>query len=259
MGYLRDIVRYRHFWVHLALSGLRARFRRSYLGILWVALQPLLLTLIISSVLNFVFNMTFTEYSIYIFSGIIAWDFLKGCVDFGAACFLTAEGYIRQVRLPMAIYPLKALLYCAIVFTMAFAGFAIYTLLLEPSCFSWYWLYLFPFFAVLVLFGAPLAIISAIINIKFRDFQQFIGLILQIIWYMSPIFLPRNVFDKPMLRDWTAINPIAALMDIFRQPVLDGIPPDLRAYGLMLVWALGLWALSLWMLVRNERKIIFYY
>ncbi len=203
--------------------------------------------------------MTFVEYSIYIFSGLIAWDFLKGCVDFGAASFLTAEGYIRQVRLPMAIYPLKAVLYCLIVFGMAFGGFALYTLLLDPGCFSWHWLYVFPFLVTLVVFGAPLAVISAIVNIKFRDFEQFIGLVLQIVWYISPVFLPREVFDKPLLRDWTAVNPVAALMDLFRQPMLHGITPDRESYGLVFLWALGLWALAVAMLARNERKIIFYY
>ncbi len=259
MRYLKEILHYRHFWVHLAFAHLRARFRRSYLGIFWVALQPLLLTVIISTVLNFVFHMTFAEYSIYIFSGLIAWDFLKGCVDFGAVSYLTAEGYIRQVRLPMAIYPLKAVLYCAIVFSVAFGGLTLYTLLLEPGYFSWHWLYLFPFFVTLVIFGMPLAIISAIINVKFRDFEQFIGLILQVVWYMSPVFLPREVFDKPVLRDWTAVNPIAALMDLLRLPMLQGVSPSWETYGMVLIWALGFWAIAIAMMARNERKIIFYY
>ncbi len=259
MSYLNDILRYRHFWTHLALSDLRARFRRSYLGILWVALQPLLLTIIISAVLNIVFNQPFSVYSVYIFSGLIAWDFVTGCITLGAVSFLTAEGYVRQVRLPMAIYPLRTTLYCCIVFGLSFGGFALYTLALTPEVFSWRWIYILPFMATLLVFGAPLAIISAIINVKFRDFQQFIGLILQIIWYVSPIFLPRAMFDKPLLHDLTAVNPIAALMDILRQPLLDGVDPSLRQYGLALVWAAGLWVLALTMLRRNERKIIFFY
>jgi ABC-type polysaccharide/polyol phosphate export permease len=73
------------------------------------------------------------------------------------------------------------------------------------------------------------------------------------------VFLPRDLFDHPMLRDVTAVNPIAALMDIMRQPLLDGVDPDLRQYGLALTWAAGFWAVALFLLRRNERKIVFYY
>ncbi len=259
MNYLTEIYRYRYFWVHLALSDLRARFRRSYLGVLWVVLQPLLLTLIIATVLKYVFHQDMVTYSVYIFSGLLAWEFISGCVNFGAMSFLSAEGYVKQVRLPMAIYPLKTVLYCTIIFSMAFMGFSLYAFLLQPDIFSWNWLYLIPFLIVLTIFGAPLAMISAIINVKFRDFQQFIGLLLQIVWYTSPVFLPREVFNQPLLRDITAINPIAALLDLLRRPLLDGLAPNFINYALVLVWAAALWILAAWMLNRNERKIVFYY
>ncbi len=259
MQYLHDILRYRYFWTHLALSDLRMRFRRSYLGLLWAVLQPLLLTVIISIAMKMVFQQSFIDYSVYLFSGMIVWDFVTGCVNSGATCFLGAEGYIRQTRLPMAIYPLKTVLYCFIIFILALAGFTAYTALFKPQVFSWQWIYLLPFFGVLIAFAAPLAIISAIINIRFRDYQQFIGLALQILWYLSPILLPRELFDRPELRDWAAINPIVPLMDVFRGPLLNGTVPLLSQYSMLLVWAAGLWVVAISMLVKHERKIIFYY
>lgn len=259
MHYLSEIYRYRYFWVHLALSDLRARFRRSYFGVLWVILQPLLLTLIIATILKYAFHQDMASYSIYIFSGLLAWEFISGCVNAGAMCFLSAEGYVKQVRLPMAIYPLKAALYCLIIFCTAFLGFAAYTFIVQPEVISWYWLYILPFLILLFIFGLPLAIISAVINVKFRDFQQFIGLILQIVWYTSPIFLPREIFNQPLLRDFTAINPIAALMDLLRRPLLDAMAPTISGYALVLVWTIGLWIIAGFMLKNNERRIVFYY
>ena len=257
--YIRLCWRYRHFWVHLAFSDLRARFRRSYLGLLWLTLQPLLLTSMMSVVFIVVLKQPFKDYSVYLFSGLIVWDFITGCFNIGSATFLAAEGYIRQVRLPMIIYPMKALLYCSIVFGFAFSGFIIYCLLVKPSIFSWHWIFLLPFFGVLVLFGAPLTIISAITNIKFRDFQQSITLLLQMLMYASPIMFTRSIFDHPSLRLWTTINPIAALLDLFRDPLINDTVPALLSYAVVLLWATLLWGLASWMLIRNERKIVFYY
>jgi len=257
--YAKRLFRYRHFWAHLALSDLRARFRRSYLGILWLILQPLLLTIIMAAVFVFIFRQTFADYSIYIFSGMIAWNFITGCFLIGAMSFIGAESYVRQVRLPMMGYPLKSVLYCCIVFLLEFCGFVLYALIFKPAIFSWYWVFLIPFCLTLFFFGAPIAIISAIVNIKLRDYQQSIGIGLQMLWYLSPVFIMRSVFDHPGLKGWTAINPIAALMDMLRAPVIEGAVPSLTLYALVIVWALGLWAAALFMLLRNERKIVFYY
>lgn len=258
-SYAHQCWRYRHFWVHLALSDLRARFRRSYLGLLWLTLQPLLLTSIMSIVFIVVLKQSFGDYSIYLFSGLIIWDFITGCFQIGAGSFLAAEGYVRQVRLPMVIYPLKAVLYCSIVFAFALSGFIVYCLLMKHSIFTWHWVYLIPFYACLVIVGAPLAIISAITNIKFRDFQQSITILLQMLMYVSPIMFTRSAFNHPGLREWTAINPVAALLDLFRDPMIDGNAPMLVTYAVVILWASVFWTLAIWMLIRNERKIVFYY
>ena len=257
--YAQKVWYYRHFWIHLALSDLRARFRRSHVGLLWVALQPMLLTIIMSIVLKFVFRQSFEDYSIYVFSGMIVWDVIVSSIMIGASSLVSAEGYVRQVHLPIAIYPMKAILYCSIVFAMAFVGFSLYAMVVKPEIFSWRWIYSVPFFALLAFFCAPLAIISSIINIKFRDFQQFIGLVLQMLWYISPVLVLRPFFDHPGLREWTAINPVAAIMDLFRMPVIDHTDPNLAQIALVLGYALVLWGFAFLMLKRNERKIVFYY
>lgn len=257
--YINSIWRYRHFWVHLALSDLRARFRRSYLGLVWLTLQPLLLTSIMSLVFIVVLKQPFTDYSVYLFSGLIVWDFITGCFQIGAGSFLAAESYVRQVRLPMIIYPMKAVLYCTIVFLFAFSGFAVYAGIIKPAMFTWRWVYIIPFISFMPLVGLPLAIISAITNIKFRDYQQMIGLVLQMLMYASPIMFNREAFEHSALRTWNTINPVAALLDIFRTPLIDGTDPNLSSFAVLMVWMAALWSLAIYALNRNERQIVFYY
>jgi len=258
-SYAGNTLRYRHFWTHLAFSDLRARFRRSRLGILWLALQPLLLTIIMSGVFIFVFSQRFSDYSVYLFSGLIVWEFVTGCFVIGGMSYIAAEGYVRQVRLPMIIYPLKSALYCCIVFMLAFSGFTLYALAVKPQIVSLHWLYILPFFLTLAVFGTPLAILSAIVNIRFRDFQQGITLFLQMLLYVSPVMMLPSVFEHRGLREWNSINPVSALLELFRAPLLEGTAPALSSYLLVLAWALLFWLLALALLARNERKIVFYY
>jgi lipopolysaccharide transport system permease protein len=259
LHYLAEIYRNRHFCVHLAFADLRARFRRSYFGIIWAMLQPLLLTVVMSTVLVFIFQQPFREFSVYVFSGLIAWEFFTGMIVIGSACFISAEGYIKQVRLPNAIYPIKAVIYCMIVFLCAFLGYFLYTLFIAPATITFYWVWVIPFMLMMIVLGMPLAIICAIVNLKYRDFQQFIGIALQMLWYVSPVFILRSVFDNPGLKTWTLINPVTAIMDIFRDPLVNSTLPSLYDYGILGAYSLFFWVVALWMLRREERRIVFYY
>ena len=72
------------------MSDLRARFRRSYLGILWAMLQPLLMTAALSVVL--VFEQSFQEYSVYVYTGFISWEFIAAGFNLGALSLSAQKG-----------------------------------------------------------------------------------------------------------------------------------------------------------------------
>ncbi|MBI1272925.1 MAG: hypothetical protein GC131_02430 [Alphaproteobacteria bacterium] len=249
----------RHFTLHLALAELRARFRRSYIGILWAMLQPLLLTLVIAVVMTAIFKQPFASFSVYVFSGLVLWEYFTNAIMIGAVALVNAEGYIKQVSLPVVIYPVKAMVYCTILFGLGLSGFALYTLAVSPDLFSLYWLYIAPLTLAMLALCTPLAIISAFINLKFRDYQQSIGIALQMLWYLSPVFIMRNIFEHPALATWTAINPIAALCDIMRAPLLEGRAPDARDWMVIGVYAAIFWAAALIVMARERKKVVFYF
>jgi lipopolysaccharide transport system permease protein len=108
--YIRGIWAARYFWVHLALSDLRSRWRRSFFGILWTIIQPLALTLLIAIVFGKIFHTDIADYAPYILSGMIVWDFITASAVGGSLTFVQADAYIKQCRHPLAIYSLRTVL-----------------------------------------------------------------------------------------------------------------------------------------------------
>ena len=106
-------------------------------------------------------------------------------------------------------------------------------------------------------FSLPVIIISSLVNMLFRDYQQAIGVAMQALWYVSPAFIPRHVFDSPGIITWTNMNPAASLLDLFRDPLLYQKLPDFHDIGVVLSWAAGLSVIAVLLLMRYERKIIF--
>lgn len=249
----------RHFWLHLTAADLRARFRRTSLGIVWAMLQPMLMALVIAFVMQHAFHDSFTHSFIYIYLGMIMWEFFTGSINLGADSLIRAEGYIKQVRKPIIIYPFKSVLHGLVIFGCGALGYAILTALFYPHLFGWTWVFLPLFTVLMILFCVPVAIISAVINIMFRDFRQSIHVLVQIMWFASPVLLKRDMYDEGQLALLTAVNPLTALLDLIRDPMLLHAIPSLQDILVVLGWTGGLWLLAGWLLARHERRVVYYF
>lgn len=256
--YLRDIWTSRHFWLHLARAELRARFRRSRLGILWALLQPLLLTSLIAFIFGTIFGHDMREFAPFVFSGILVWGFVCTAVTTGCGSLTGAASYIRQKKLPLAIYPLKSVISAFVVFNVGIVGLGIWVVAIKPGNLGFSWLSLIVSFPILFFLGWPLAVLAGLINTKFRDFQQFIGLILRAVWYMSPVFLKPKLFRDHNLSYLVDYNPVAHILRLIRAPMLEGSFPTLTDYAYALGTVAFVTAIAAYKIRREEPGLIFY-
>ncbi len=220
-------------------------------------LQPMLLALLFSLVLANVFHAPFREQSLYIFSGVVAWDFFSQAIGGGATSLLTVEGFLRQSHIPLIAFHVRQALNNLAITVLGFIGFSIFAAIIDPQVFTVYWLFIPVWLLMVLIFAVPVIVISSIVNLLFRDYQQAIGVMLQALWYVSPAFIPREIFNKPGLAEWTRINPAAAMLDSLRDPLLYHKLPSLDSVANLGIWTLGLSCVAALLLWRYERKIIF--
>jgi lipopolysaccharide transport system permease protein len=258
MKYLRDIWTSRYFWTHLARAEIRARFRNSRLGILWALLQPLLLTLLMAFIFGAVFQVPMAEFAPYVFSGLLVWEFVCGAVMTGCSSFVAASPYICQRRLPLAIYPLKNVLSTCTVFIIGMMGLLLWIAVVKPHNLGLPLLNLVLVLPLYVGIAWALAISAAVINTKYRDFQYVVGLLLQALWYVSPVFLEERLFRSAKVEWLLAYNPVAHLLNLVRAPVLGGTWPTPENYLYTLGLLAAAWAAAVHLIRRQEPQLIFY-
>jgi lipopolysaccharide transport system permease protein len=258
LQYLIGVWSARHFWTHLALADLRARWRRSYLGVSWSILQPLGMTLLIAFVLGRLMKIDVVDYAPYILSGIIFWEFISATTMSGALAFIQNEPYIKQHRHPLAIYTLRVALMNVIVLMLASIGLFGWILVVRPGNISLSWLAL-PF-AVPILFltAWPLATIFAYLTARFRDIPHALGLVLQALWFISPVYFEVRFFREAGLNALVDYNPVYHLLETFRAPLLAGQWPAAENYLVGVATAAVLTALAMLAGWRCERNVIFY-
>jgi lipopolysaccharide transport system permease protein len=258
MDYVQDIWASRYFWIHLTLSDLRSRWRRSFFGMSWCILQPLGMTLLLSFVFGRIFKTDIRAYAPYILSGMIIWEYITGTALNGSLAFVQADAYIKQCRHPLAIYTLRTALTNLIVLSLASITLFGWVFVVFPQNINWSWLELLLAYPVLLLIAWPMATILAYGATRFRDIPYALGLVFQSIWFVSPIYFEEKVFLHGNLKFLIDYNPIFHVLELFRAPLLRGTLPTatnvLFCLGSILV--LGLAALKIGS--KYEGKVIFY-
>lgn len=257
--YLSDLATYRHLCWNLVASDLRSRFRRSYIGILWALIQPLGFSLIIAGVWGGVFKVDdYWAFGIYVMSGMVLWEYFNNIVVISQDSLINAEGYLKQSRVPFFIFQVRTPLSGFVTMLLGFVG-----LLLMMAVFQRFpplglhYLYVPAFFLVFLAFAIPVATIMSIVGTHFRDAKHISGLVMQALFFLSPVMLSRDVLNQPELQFMQYANPMVPLYDLFRAPLLYGEHWHMQSLAVIGIWIAAAWAVSFFVQARAGRKLIY--
>ncbi|WMJ08364.1 ABC transporter permease [Nitrosomonas sp. sh817] len=229
-----------------------ARYRGSFLGILWSFINPILMLAIYTFVFGVVFkvrldpqNNDFYEdkftFALLLFTGLILFNLFSECLSRAPGLILANVNYVKKVIFPLEILPLvalgSALFHAGISFLVLISFLLIInhplhlTMLLLP-------IIVLPF--VLLTLGLSWMLTS--IGVFVRDIGQFIGLLLTMLLFLSPIFYPASALPES-IRDYLFLNPLTFIIEQARSVILYGQMPDWM--GLIVYYALA--AFIAWM------------
>ncbi len=258
-GYVSEIWRLRYFWTALVRNDLRSRYRRSIIGIGWSLLHPIAMTVVLCAVLCPLFRQPVREYAPFLLSGLTLWGFVMAVVTQGCHCFFQGESYIRQHPAPLAIYPLRTTLGAGFHFLLGLAIAIVFVWIVNgmgnvPALLS-----LIPTLLLLFLVGWSLAVCMGVANVVFQDSQHLIDVVMQILFYVTPILYKTDrLADRPRLAWFVNLNPFAVLLELVRQPLLYGELPSLRAASLGALTGVLAVAAAALALKHFEKRMIFY-
>jgi lipopolysaccharide transport system permease protein len=257
-AYFREIWRLRHFWIALVRNDLRNRYRRSVLGLGWSLLQPIAMTVVLCTVFGGVFGVSLTEYAPFLLSGLTFWAFLSTSAISGCHSFLQGEPYIRQHRAPLAIYPLRTTLAAGYHFLVGMAvvllAVAVFTGFKNPLVLMG----LVPALLLLFIFAWSLAVCTATLHVLFHDTQHLLEILLQILFYITPIMYKPDILIERKLGWAVQINPFAVLLGLVRQPLLEGNLPSMATTQASLLIVAGTVAVAAFLLRWCERRLVFF-
>lgn len=259
LRYISDLVTFRHLCWNLVGADLRSRFRRSRLGILWAVIQPLAFSLIVAAVWGSVFKVAdYWEFALYVFSGMVLWEYFGNTVNVSQDALVNAEGYLRQTRVPFFVFQLRAPLAGLVTMFYGFIGLLIMMAVLQRfPPFGIHYAYVAPFFVVLLLFMIPLAMIMSVVGTQFRDTKHISQLAIQGLFFLSPVMLSRDILNQANLWWIGYANPMVPLYDLFRGALMYGEVWTVEPLAIVGIWIASLWAIALILQANAGRRLVF--
>ena len=116
MEYLKTFWSRRYLLAELVKKGIKLKYRRSYLGILWSLLEPILTTIVLTIVFGTLFNNSNKTFPVYILSGRLLYSFFSSGTKACAKSIRSNAGMIKKVYVPKYLYPMSSVLFNYIIF-----------------------------------------------------------------------------------------------------------------------------------------------
>jgi len=230
VGMIDDIVysfRLHALWRALAWQDVIQRYRRSVLGIVWILFSYLLMIGVFVVVFGRSSQVrTPAEYTLYLASGLMVWNYFSAVVTKGVVIFAANGGWIRSTPAPFAILAfrnvysnlLETLITVPVVVVLAMS---LGTLALVNMP----WLVLAIF--LLLINGVSAGLLFGSIGAWSNDFAQLVPSIMRIAFFATPIFWEYDAAQGARLF-MANINPMAHLVEMARAPILGQAPTQLN-------------------------------
>jgi len=260
VAYLKEVWGCRYFWLSLVKMDLRSRYRGSILGIGWSLLHPIAMTTIICVAFGTLFKQDLSHFAPFLMAGLTFWNFLSTVTVGGCQSFFVGESYIRQYPAPMAIYPLRTMLGGAFHYSLGLVLVIILGGVMHGYTSPLPLLSLIPTFLLLLLFGWTLAILFAVINVRFRDTHHLSEIGLQILFYLTPVMYPAKLLLEKgeNVGFFLYFNPLVPFLELLRNPLVDSEVPNLTTYLIAAAIVLVSSTAATLALRSQERQVIFH-
>lgn len=239
----------------LVRQQLILRYRRTALGYLWTLINPLLMMSVTAIVFATLFKVELKTFAIFLFAGMIPWNFFNSAVVQSSSAFISNESLIKKIYLPKLLFPLSVTLGILIDSFLSFIALFLIIVLLGGGV-SWPLIFMPVAFILLFFFTFGLALIISIATVFFRDLQYIMTVAMQALFFLTPV-----IYNKQMLAGKIAwlvtMNPVASYIELFRAPLVEAALPSLSVITNATFFAVLSMALGVAIFIRYETKVVF--
>lgn len=233
MKIFKDLYNYRELLKTSVKKDIGGKYKHSFLGVLWSFINPLLQILVYALIFPLVMKNggSYKDYTVFMVCGLIPWEYFTTVINRASFIMIENGNILKKVYFPRSILPLSLvtsetinfLVSCIIILAfIVIKGFGISKFIL--------------FFPLVLLIQYVLllgiALIFSAVTVYMRDIQHFIGVVLQLLFYATPIVYSIDTIPENFrwILKW---NPMTYIIEGYRAIFYNQTMPDLKSLGVL--------------------------
>lgn len=262
-AHLRELFRYRDLIGNLAISEVKTRYKGSVLGFVWSLLNPLAMMLVFTVVFGVLWpNESVKNYPIFLLCGLLPWNFFAASVVSSVNSIVNNGNLIKKVYFPREVLPIAAVLAQLVNFLLAlvvlFAALIVFQSNFSP------WLWTLPFIILVqTCFSLGIGLMLSTLQVFYRDTQMVMEVVMLAWFFLTPVFyqvvqLPTvyHIYgmDIPVQRILYILNPMASLINVYRDLLYNGYRTDMDFLIRTTLTALVALSFGYWFFIRYSDR-----
>lgn len=235
-----------------AYADLRAESERSYLGLLWWIIEPVMYLGAFYVLFVLVMQRGGPDFVPTFLCGSVVWKWFDSGLKGGSHSISANRGLLQQVAVPKYIFPVIAVLGSTARFLPVFAVFTIFLLLYGGHA-QVTWLAAPVIMLTQLCLVMALAMLVGAITPFLPDIKPAIDNGMMLLFFISGVFFNINDVKEPV-KSYLLLNPMAGLIDEYRNVMIRGVWPDAGRLAIILFCSIVMGMLALALLKQMDHR-----
>lgn len=223
---IKELYDYREMISSLIKRELRGKYKASVLGFLWTLMNPLLQMLVYILVFSFILKSGIENFPIFLFVGLVPWNFFSISVTSGATCVVNQENLIKKIYFPRIILPISYVTSMFINMLLTFIVIFI-VLILSGYGLNVVALLFLPLIMVIeYVLALGICMLTSALAVYFRDLEYIMGIITMAWMYLTPILYTADIVPDSIKTVFN-LNPMTPIIEAYQQILYYKQIPDM--------------------------------
>lgn len=207
----------------LVRKDLKVKYQGSALGFVWSLANPLLLLGIYYVIFAVVFDNGIPDFHVYLMAGLLAFSAFSQSVSNASISVVGNAGLVKKVRFPLLVLPLSGIGFAMVQLALQLPVLLVIALISGINFFTPAFLLIVPALALLLVFATALGVLTAALNVRYRDTSHFVEISMLIWFWLNPILYPAYLVKRELDRFdafWAYfLNPVATVVTTFQRAI----------------------------------------
>lgn len=243
----------------LVRRNIEGRYKGTMMGLIWMVVTPLVMLAVYTFVFGVIFKARWgaglgdskVAFALIMFCGMAVFNIFSESVNGSVGIVTGNPNYVKKAVFPLELLPVSSVL-SACFFGLVWIGILLVgiVLFLHKFCLAAVCLPLI--FIPLVLFSCGIGWFVASLGVFLRDLSHAIGIVLQVLYFMTPIFYSVEMVPEKF-RPILLLNPLTPIVQSARQVLMYSQWPNWYALGIVTLLSMAVFQMGYFWFMKTKR------